>query len=238
MHNYTKNGSKIKYLIKFLDHNTDTSNLPSYKSFSGNLPFLTSIGRSAEGESSLSNEWSESETSRTITSIEEAEDSLYFEEGKENDLSLDRAQGAVLGALMGDAIGAYLEFDDDKITDERVEEAYSLPGGGIHGVGPGQVTDDGELTMCLLHAFSKKDGKLDPRLLAKYYAKWFNSDPFDIGFTCETSLSTADLDYPNPKEIKKAAKRSIDSQSNGSLMRATPIGVLWHKMSKKDIKST
>jgi ADP-ribosyl-[dinitrogen reductase] hydrolase len=47
-----------------------------------------------------------------------------------------RARGCVLGAFVGDAAGAYLEFAN-KINQEEVEKAMMLKGGGKLNVGPG-----------------------------------------------------------------------------------------------------
>ena len=65
-----------------------------------------------------------------------------------------------------------------------------LPGGGPWELGPGQVTDDSELAMCLMWGLvegneeSKEDENIMPTAsIAKYYSKWMNSPPFDIGTT-------------------------------------------------------
>lgn len=54
----------------------------------------------------------------------------------------------LLGALIGDAIGARLEFQKH-ITCYDIDEAFKMPGGGILNIGPGQYTDDGELPLSL-----------------------------------------------------------------------------------------
>lgn len=55
----------------------------------------------------------------------------------------------------------------------------------------GQVTDDSELAMCQLHAFSKmEEGRFQPVLLADYYGLWFRSFPADIGNTTRNGLMT------------------------------------------------
>lgn len=46
-----------------------------------------------------------------------------------------RALGCVLGALCGDAAGAFLEFRP--VTQEAVEHAMTMAGGGVFQVGPG-----------------------------------------------------------------------------------------------------
>lgn len=61
--------------------------------------------------------------------------------------------GCVIGAFVGDAAGARLEFEEN-LTREDVTEALKFNGGGVFNVGPGQVTDDSELAMCLIHGIS------------------------------------------------------------------------------------
>ena len=58
--------------------------------------------------------------------------------------------GSIIGAFVGDAAGAYLEFAH-YVDKEGVEKALKFPGGGAFAVGPGQITDDSEMAMCLLH---------------------------------------------------------------------------------------
>ncbi|CAI2369904.1 unnamed protein product [Moneuplotes crassus] len=153
------------------------------------------------------------------------------ESKQETDPRLDRAKGCVVGALCGDAAGAVLEFHRGEITKTLCNKAVQMLGGGVFKVGPGQVTDDGELTMCLLHALVNSGGKFQETEVAKYYGKWYRSNPFDCGITIGNALSVADPDDPNPDDIKKEAEKlSQGSQSNGSLMRATPLAVFCHNM--------
>ena len=72
-------------------------------------------------------------------------------------MSQDRynaAKGVLLGALVGDAAGATLEFLEHDPTPEEVSWAMNMPGGGDLQVAPGQITDDGELTLCLAQALA------------------------------------------------------------------------------------
>jgi ADP-ribosylglycohydrolase len=91
-----------------------------------------------------------------------------------------RAYGCIMGAFIGDSIGSYLEFKKD-IPEHLLNVAMKMPGGGPFQVAPGQVTDDSELALMLGYALAEGEGKLDVDLIAKYYAYWFNSFPFDIG---------------------------------------------------------
>jgi ADP-ribosyl-[dinitrogen reductase] hydrolase len=144
----------------------------------------------------------------------------------------DAALGSVLGALVGDASGAVLEFFGRAITAADVEHALALPGGGTWAVAPGQITDDGELTMSLLNALVEKPD--EPHGAAAHYARWVASDPFDIGMTTARSLGClrtarwaarardAGIDVAM---TEAAGELCMESKANGSLMRATPLGV-------------
>ena len=69
----------------------------------------------------------------------------------------DAALGCFLGALVGDAAGATLEFIGRQPTREEVDWAMGMPGGGVWNVAPGQITDDGELTLCLARGLAVKE---------------------------------------------------------------------------------
>lgn len=157
----------------------------------------------------------------------------------------DRAIGAVLGALVGDAAGAVLEFFGRPIQREDVDHAMTMPGGGTWAVAPGQITDDGELTMSLLRALAE-DPDRPTEHAAVHYARWVASDPFDIGATTRTSLDCLrDPDLARIAETEgaframtlAAQRRCMQSKANGSLMRATPLGV-WGSNRERTITMT
>ena len=54
-----------------------------------------------------------------------------------------RAFGSILGAFVGDALGAYLEFSDN-VSDDQLNKCLEMNGGGTMETGKGQVTDDSE----------------------------------------------------------------------------------------------
>lgn len=153
----------------------------------------------------------------------------------------DAALGAVLGALVGDAAGAVLEFFGEPIRPHDVAHAMRMPGGGTWAVAPGQVTDDGELTMSLLRALVADPD--DPtESSAKHYARWVASDPFDIGATTAASLgclrspvhaAQAETDGAASVMTRTARERCMQSKANGSLMRATPLAV-WGSRRERD----
>jgi len=135
---------------------------------------------------------------------------------------------SMLGALVGDAAGATLEFYNGTITEEKALHAMTMPGGGSLRVGPGQITDDGELTLSLWRALQsfESDNMLS---LMKEYAKWYESCPFDIGRTCSFAFEAYyDLFEEHPTNTLHDCKTTIQtlngtSEANGALMRATAI---------------
>jgi ADP-ribosylglycohydrolase len=157
--------------------------------------------------------------------------------------TFDSALGCLLGALVGDAAGATLEFIHRTPSTAEVTRAMTMPGGGIIGVAPGQITDDGELTLCLAHALSKSRS-FDIEQIAGKYGDWVESKPFDIGMTTRDSLGCF-LD-PEGKELcdregyaagmaQAAHQLCMNSKANGSLMRATPLGIWGHRLKVNDL---
>jgi len=138
---------------------------------------------------------------------------------------------SMLGALVGDAAGATLEFCNKEITEQMALNAMTMPGGGVIRVGPGQITDDGELTLTLWNSLNSfETSKIVPILtLMNGYKDWYKSCPFDIGRTCSQAFETF-YDFfkeqyvhtlQNCKDIVKQLNEY--SEANGALMRATAI---------------
>ncbi|VEP18043.1 ADP-ribosylation/crystallin J1 [Hyella patelloides LEGE 07179] len=149
------------------------------------------------------------------------------------------ATGCLLGALVGDAAGATLEFLEHDPTPEEVAWAKNMPGGGDLQVAPGQITDDGELTLCLARALSECE-QFDLEIIARHYAEWVESRPFDMGFTTSYSLgSYRDIDVSHEGYAavmkKSASKMCLGSKANGSLMRITPLGIWGHNLDIAEI---
>ena len=140
--------------------------------------------------------------------------------------------GAVLGALVGDAAGATLEFKRN-ISRQDVEVAMRMPGGGELDVGPGQITDDGELTLALLGAITGNDNEtaVDIDRVARAFCDWHRSRPFDMGSTCGRAFASLAA-VPTAAAMRANAERfSALSEANGALMRATPVPAVLHRLS-------
>lgn len=133
----------------------------------------------------------------------------------------DRIKGTVIGALLGDASGAYLEFLGRKPSLEDVDQAIEMKGGGVFELAQGQYTDDGEMTAALLNTLEMNSGVYDVHQVAKAYRLWLLSLPFDIGNTTRIALGGGDAYSCDlvDQVIRRAALRNIESKANGSMMR-------------------
>lgn len=150
----------------------------------------------------------------------------------------------MLGALVGDAAGATLEFCRCPVTEEMALNSMKMPGGGNIRAGPGQITDDGELTLTLWRSLNSFETSNVPPILTlmKGYKDWYDSFPFDIGRTCSLAFDTIS-DFLNEQHIHTLQgckdiinKLNEGSEANGALMRATAIATWIAKMSTPDIE--
>ena len=82
----------------------------------------------------------------------------------------------------------------------------SMPGGGSWDIAPGQVTDDSELAMCLMHALVEGKGKIDAKAIVKNYGLWYQSDPFAVGSTTANAMEQADPKDPDPEAMRAVAQ--------------------------------
>jgi ADP-ribosyl-[dinitrogen reductase] hydrolase len=128
---------------------------------------------------------------------------------------LGRGQGALLGQVAGDNLGALVEFEKaatiaarDPLGPDRLEN------GGRWDLLAGQPTDDSELALALARSIVALEG-FEREAVLGVYRDWLRSSPFDVGDTVGAALR----DHPNPA-----------SQANGSLMRASPLGIYAHAL--------
>lgn len=142
-----------------------------------------------------------------------------------DDAQLARAGGAMLGQLVGDSLGSLVEFlDPGEIAHRYPGGVRHLADGGCWGTLAGQPTDDSELALLLARALLAS-GDYDDRVVARAYADWLASGPFDSGNTTRVALAAAARarDGDAAAAARRAALR--DSQANGSLMRVSPLGI-------------
>ncbi|MFD0982649.1 inositol monophosphatase family protein [Tropicimonas aquimaris] len=129
---------------------------------------------------------------------------------------LSRAQGCLLGQFAGDALGSAVEFlSADEIARRHPEGVTRLSDGGTWNLIAGQPTDDSEMALALARSLAKAR-RFDPALVGQAYVRWARSGPFDIGATTRAGIAAIAAGHPT---------RNNQSQSNGALMRVSPIGI-------------
>jgi ADP-ribosyl-[dinitrogen reductase] hydrolase len=137
---------------------------------------------------------------------------------------LDRAASCLLGQVIGDALGSLVEFQSaDEIARRYPDGVRDLEDGGVWDTLAGQPTDDSELALALARTLASSSD-YDAEAVAGAYGRWYASGPFDIGTTTRAAVAAAARAASGRAEAARRAARR-DSQSNGSLMRASPIGV-------------
>ena len=148
-------------------------------------------------------------------------------------MELSRAKGAFYGNLIGDALGAPVEFMPrdcfPPVTGMQECETWGLPAGSF--------TDDGSLMLCLAASIANAKGLQDPANVLAHYLAWYkegymsvNDRCFDIGHTTRQALE----DYAGEGVLE--ARTSDEFQAgNGSVMRLAPIPVVFYKESMSRI---
>ena len=133
-----------------------------------------------------------------------------------------RCTGLIVGAAVGDALGAPFEFQDagtyrNNFPDPIYGGIGEMIGGGSFRWLPGEFTDDTQMALSLALSILECDG-FDPDHLWSFWRSWANR-PTDIGNTTKHSLSFEnrhDVSHPNPSL----------TAANGALMRSFPLALL------------
>jgi ADP-ribosyl-[dinitrogen reductase] hydrolase len=145
----------------------------------------------------------------------------------------DRMAGALWGALVGDALGVPVEFQDRETL--KKNPVTGMRGFGTHRQPAGTWSDDSSLLLCTVDSLAAC-GKFDPEDLGKRFVRWERDSywtphgaVFDIGIA--TSQAISRLARRTPPE--QAGGADVQSNGNGSLMRILPIA-LWLRASPAD----
>lgn len=132
------------------------------------------------------------------------------------------AQGCLAGLCVGDALGSQLEFMHPLAIDLLDDkEIAMMVGSHIFHSKPGQITDDGEMAMCLVNSLLDNNAVYSISRTKKYYVEWAHSSPIDMGITTRNALFYNKLD--------------IKSESNGALMRIAPLAIANYNKQYKHI---
>ena len=131
-------------------------------------------------------------------------------------LIIDRCLGSVIGAAVGDALGAGYEFTNPD-DDDQIE----MRGGGVFDWAPGEWTDDTQMSLGVLKALASDDPSSVS--VAANFIEWYESMPPDIGTQTRQVLGTTS----NPEELHVMASAFLDANpgaaGNGALMRTGSV---------------
>ncbi len=137
---------------------------------------------------------------------------------------LDRAQGCLLGQIAGDSLGARVAGKSPVEIGEMFPGGVrQLADGGTWEILAGQPTNTSELALALARSLIEV-GDFDAEAVATAYGAWYASHPFDLGATTRIALAPASRAARARAEVA-SSKADRHSQSNGSLMRVSPIGI-------------
>ncbi|WP_049022792.1 ADP-ribosylglycohydrolase family protein, partial [Enterobacter ludwigii] len=141
------------------------------------------------------------------------------------DISRDKALGALVGLAVGDAVGTTLEFK--KRDSEHVAD---MIGGGPFHLKPGEWTDDTSMALCLAETYLSEN-RMHTDILRKYLVKWYlngdnssNGRCFDIGnttrFALEQYLRIGPSWYGNTEK---------HTAGNAGVIRQAPVSIFRRK---------
>ena len=143
----------------------------------------------------------------------------------------NKIAGAIYGFAIGDAMGATTEFMTAKQIKRIHGHVTDIIGGGWLDLEPGEITDDTQMTLCVMSAIMSQPKDTDQFIAycEKNFVLWMMSRPKDIGGQCARAIN----------DLMFGKKTHVDNQAlgNGSLMRAMPLAVLglpfWNIMQGK-----
>ena len=132
----------------------------------------------------------------------------------------DNIAGAIYGFAIGDAMGATTEFMDEKEINRKFGKVSDIIGGGWLRLKAGDVTDDTQMTICVMDALIKSPYESVEFIeyCKKNFVEWFKRGPKDVGAQCAKGIYS----------IVMGKSLEVDDKAlgNGSLMRAMPCALI------------
>ena len=131
----------------------------------------------------------------------------------------NRLKGALYGFAIGDSMGATTEFMSEAEIKRNYGKLIDIVGGGWLELKAGEVTDDTQMSICVMEVLMKKDFNNFKRDLADSFVAWYDTNPKDIGNQCRKAIAFY-------KESGNYVADDNTALGNGSLMRALPCAIL------------
>ncbi len=139
---------------------------------------------------------------------------------------IDKLKGSLYGFSIGDAMGATTEFMDATEIKEKFGQVEDILGGGWLNLRIGDVTDDTQMSFCVMKALMKNDIDNFKRNVAENFSTWLDTEPKDVGNQCFKAINF----YKVNQEYIYIDNTAL---GNGSLMRALPCALMNSKDSAK-----
>lgn len=139
---------------------------------------------------------------------------------------LDKVRGALYGHAIGDSMGATTEFMAVGDIKAKYGVVDGLIGGGWLDLQPGDVTDDTEMSICVMQALEDEARHNDrfkrpwrfKRTVAEKFILWLDRGPKDVGGACRRGIMVAKSGEYVPYDPT--------ALGNGALMRALPCALV------------
>ena len=137
---------------------------------------------------------------------------------------LDKKLGALIGLMVGDALGTTLEFSLRDAKPRHTE----IKGGGPFNLQAGYFTDDTSMALALADSL-QTCGEFDPHDLMDKFVDWYKKGAYSPTNNCfDIGMATRDaLDKYRATGKPFAGSDNPNSAGNGSLMRLAPVAVMY-----------
>ena len=138
----------------------------------------------------------------------------------------ERARGAILGVLAGDALGVPVEG----MGRDEFEPVTAMRGGGSHLQPAGTFSDDGSMTLCTVESLVEKKAfdanDVGDRLVRFYFNRHWTARHvmFGVGFTTREAI----IRLRDGKLASQSGLDDEDSNGNGPLTRMAPVVLFAH----------
>jgi ADP-ribosyl-[dinitrogen reductase] hydrolase len=138
---------------------------------------------------------------------------------------ISKFQGVILGAAVGDALTAPVQFLSRDEIREQYLEVREMLGGGWLNLRPGQFSADTQMMLCVLESILE-EGIFDIDRAVVKLLQWYKTKPKGIGKTTVASLKRL-----SRGENWRAASQKVYSKSphlsagNGALLRSLPVAL-------------
>ncbi len=138
---------------------------------------------------------------------------------------ISRFQGVILGAAVGDAMTAPVQFMSHPEIHEQFFEVRDIMGGGWLNLRLGQFSDDTQMMICAMESIVEEGGfDVDQSILK--LLQWYKRRPKGIGKTTQESLRRLSKgEHWRSASHHVYQKHPHSSAGNGALVRSLPVAL-------------